>query len=358
VLGVAAPGSYAGAYGTLALSANGSYTYTLDNAADAVQSLGRTAVVKDSFGYTATDSIAGTPSLLDVSITGVNDAPIVAKPLADQDFTFNKPFSWQMPVDSFTDVDRGDALDYVASLADGSPLPEWLTFDPAAGTFSGWTPKQVAEIDVCVTASDKVAATGSTEGSLSVSDVFRFTVSHGNEGVGNDQDAAPAGHGYNQNDGPFTSPGNPGSRNTPFASDPGLTVAPAAMPTIAATTSAVSTATTIQDMALGTPVHYLDSEQLDAYLREFDEPVCSSNNVDMAARWQLVSRALAYDLANLGNDQARFQRLGADTGGFGHDIIGTLGSSHAFGMETTLAAGNSGTDLKGFKGLQEGLRHI
>lgn len=58
-----------------------------------------------------------------------------------------------------------------------------------------------------------MAVDGSTDGSLSVADVFRITVGNGNEGVGNGEDAAPAGHEENANDGPGTSPGNPGAQN-------------------------------------------------------------------------------------------------------------------------------------------------
>ena len=107
----------------------------------------------------------------------------------------------------------------------------------------------------------------------------------------------------------------------------------------------------------GRPIHYLDSEQLDAYLREFDHQP-SSYTIDYAARWREVSRALAYDLAALGDEQGRNHRLGADISNFGRDIAGTLGSTHAFGMDTTLASGNCGTDLKGFKGLNEGMKRM
>jgi hypothetical protein len=143
-------------------------------------------------------------------VAGANDAPILVKALADKDVTFNKAFSFALPADSFKDIDQGDKLTYTAALADGAALPSWLKFDAATGTFSGTSPKQVGKIDVRVTATDQ-AADGSTVGSLSASDVFSLAVSHGNEGLGNGADAPPAGHDENQNDGPGTSPGNPGS---------------------------------------------------------------------------------------------------------------------------------------------------
>lgn len=170
VLTVTNPGDYQGSYGTLSLAADGCYTYNLDNDSSGVQSLGRGQMITESFNYTVTDSIAEATSSLEILLQGTNDAPILTVPMADQQLTFNKPFSWQMQEGSFTDIDQGDTLTYTATLADGSGLPDWLTFDADTQTFSGWTPKQVGEIEVQVTAADQVAATGSTENSLSASD--------------------------------------------------------------------------------------------------------------------------------------------------------------------------------------------
>jgi VCBS repeat-containing protein len=216
LLTVADAGTRQGSYGQLALAADGSYSYTLDNpstgSGQAVQSLNRNAQVAEHFGYTATDGIAGASAVLDVFISGANDAPILAAPLADRDIVFNKAFSWQLPEGSFTDIDAGDTLTYGATQADGTALPDWLVFDAATRTFSGQAPKQAGSVDVMVTATD-AAAGGSTEGSLAASDVFRVSVSHGNEGMGNGEDAPPPGHHCNQNDGSGTSPGHPDSND-------------------------------------------------------------------------------------------------------------------------------------------------
>ena len=66
----------AGTYGTLILNADGSYTYTLNNANPAVQALARNQAVSDTFTYTITDA-DGDPSTttLTVTVTGTNDAP-------------------------------------------------------------------------------------------------------------------------------------------------------------------------------------------------------------------------------------------------------------------------------------------
>ncbi|WP_150113254.1 beta strand repeat-containing protein [Methylobacter tundripaludum] len=211
ILSVVDAGIFQGNYGQLTLNADGSYTYNVDNTSATIQSLGRTAQVSEHFDYTVTDGITSIASALDVYLQGTNDAPILVAPLVDQDFTFNKFFSWQMPSGSFADIDQGDTLDYSATLADSSPLPDWLTFDPITQTFSGMTPKTVGYLDIKLTATDRVAATGSTVDSLATSDIFRISISHGNEGVGNGLDAVPTGLATNFNDGTGTSTGNPGA---------------------------------------------------------------------------------------------------------------------------------------------------
>jgi trimeric autotransporter adhesin len=208
----AVAGSFDGKYGKLVLLEDGSYTYKLDAPGTAGQYLGRDANVVEHFTYTATDGIASGSATLDISVSGINHAPVLVKPLADQYVNFNKSFSFKLPAGSFVDPDLGDVLTYTATLADGSALPSWLKFDAATGTFSGTAPKDLLKIDVRVTATDKVALTGSTAGSMSASDVFKLAVTHGNAGLGNgSDDAPPPGQDTDHNDGPGTGPGNPGA---------------------------------------------------------------------------------------------------------------------------------------------------
>jgi parallel beta-helix repeat protein len=109
----------------------------------------------------ATDFVFATPTV-------VNHAPVVATPLADQTATETTPFSYVVPTGSFTDADN-DALTYTATLADGSALPAWLTFNAVTRTFSG-TPDANASgaFNVTVTAAD--GRTGQ------VSDTFTLAV--------------------------------------------------------------------------------------------------------------------------------------------------------------------------------------
>jgi VCBS repeat-containing protein len=127
----------------------------------------------------------------ELTVANVNDAPQVGSAIGDQEAVPNEAFAFALPEDAFRDIDAGDTLTYTATLADGSALPEWLAFDPTAGTFYG-TPAQNREYAIRITATDAAGA--------SVSQVFALDVAaaditlHGDAGAdtllggaGNDQ---------------------------------------------------------------------------------------------------------------------------------------------------------------------------
>jgi VCBS repeat-containing protein len=353
VLQVASPGTIDGSHGELALAQDGSYVYRLDAGAAAIQSMGREASLVEHFDYLATDGIAAVASTLDVTIAGSNDAPIVVKPLADRDVTFNKAFSFVLPANSFTDVDQGDTLTYSAKLADGSDLPSWLKFDATTGTFSGRSPKQVGSIDVRVTATDQVAASGSTEGSLSVSDVFRLSVSHGNEGVGNGPDAPPAGHDTNQNDGPGTGPGNPGSK---LDNKPGKDGSNGKLSTIELDVTVGSGANAAHASLSLTVPTLLAADVLGKYL-----PGSSGGNVEASqtfGRWLAVDLAVSEAAANQKPGFLLDVNAGVDAGALSKATAGYLGSTKAFGGDPLAAVTGAGNELKGFEGLGKGVQKI
>ncbi|MDE8653109.1 tandem-95 repeat protein [Novosphingobium album (ex Liu et al. 2023)] len=104
-----------------------------------------------------------------VTVKDVNEnaAPIVAQPIADQSSPEDGFWSFTLPAGTFSDP-NGDSLTLSATLANGSPLPSWLTFNPATRNFSGTPPLDFnGTIDLKVVASD---------GSLSTSDVFTLTI--------------------------------------------------------------------------------------------------------------------------------------------------------------------------------------
>jgi uncharacterized delta-60 repeat protein len=77
------------------------------------------------------------------------------------------PFSFTYPSSHFSDPD-GDPLSYGATLADGGTLPEWISFEPNAGIFSGTPPTEAQDISIRVSATDP--------GGLSASETFGLLV--------------------------------------------------------------------------------------------------------------------------------------------------------------------------------------
>jgi ELWxxDGT repeat protein len=106
------------------------------------------------------------------SLPAINQAPTVANPVTDQIAELVKPFTYTIPANAFSDPDAGNTLTYSATLADGSALPTWLTFDANTSTFSGTPPTgtKTGSLALRVTATDN--------GNLSVSDDFNVTVNN------------------------------------------------------------------------------------------------------------------------------------------------------------------------------------
>lgn len=102
-----------------------------------------------------------------IEVANVNDAPEVGVLLGNQSGRVGQPTRWQLPEGAFVDVDAGDVLTYSATLADGSALPGWLTFDAATGSFSG-TPATAGNYVLRVTATDLAGASASQSFTLVV----------------------------------------------------------------------------------------------------------------------------------------------------------------------------------------------
>jgi len=106
---------------------------------------------------------------LTFKVRAANDAPTIQGEIATQSVLQDEAFGLAVPAGLFSDPD-GDALTLTASLADGAPLPNWLTF--ANGQFAG-TPSQadVGQLNVRLTATDPAGAAASTVFALTVDDV-------------------------------------------------------------------------------------------------------------------------------------------------------------------------------------------
>jgi len=109
ILAVVNAGVLAGQYGQLTLTADGSYSYALDNSSLGVQSLAEGQAVTESFAYQATDGIVTTPSTLTVMITGTNDAPVTTVDIATMQEDVNVSETGNVLAND-TDVDQGAAL--------------------------------------------------------------------------------------------------------------------------------------------------------------------------------------------------------------------------------------------------------
>ena len=121
---------------------------------------------------TASDNTNSASDTFTLNVTAANDAPVVNIPIADQSSPEDAPWSFQVPANTFTDVEN-DALFYTAALTNGDPLPGTLTFDPVTRTFSGTPPQNFnGSIDIRVTA---------TDGTNSTSDTFTLNITAAND---------------------------------------------------------------------------------------------------------------------------------------------------------------------------------
>lgn len=162
----------AGAYGSLVQNANGTYSYTINEANAAVQALRlSTNTLSEVYTYTMRDTAGATSSAnLTITVHGANDAPVLAAQTANQNAVVGTAFSLALPAGTFTDVDTGDTLTYSATQTDGTALPAWLAFNAGTRTFSGTAAAaNVGTVAVRVTATDG--------GGLAANETFNIAVS-------------------------------------------------------------------------------------------------------------------------------------------------------------------------------------
>ncbi|MFK0087405.1 putative Ig domain-containing protein, partial [Pseudomonas sp. NPDC090755] len=156
--------------GSVSMFAGNPGAFFYSGNAPAIDSLAAGVKAVDVISFTVQDGHGGsTNGTFEVRLTGTNDAPIVASALLAQTATEDSPFSYSVPLATFADVDVGDSLVYSASLANGNPLPGWLSFDPTSRTFSG-TPgnADVGSLSLKVTATDGSGAKVSSSFTLAI----------------------------------------------------------------------------------------------------------------------------------------------------------------------------------------------
>ena len=92
-------------------------------------------VATRSLEVRATSGSVSDTVFVDVDITNVAEDLVVANALADQSGMMATSSDFTIPANAFVDPDGTD-IAYSASMADGSGLPSWLTFNPSNRTFS------------------------------------------------------------------------------------------------------------------------------------------------------------------------------------------------------------------------------
>jgi Ca2+-binding RTX toxin-like protein len=118
---------------------------------------------------TSSDGSASASDVFSISVSNTNDAPTLLNPIIDMRAAEEKEFSFEIPSNTFLDADVSDLLTFTATLADGSDLPAWLSFNAETKLFSGVP----TEGDVGSTLNIKIVASDASE---SVSDTFSLTV--------------------------------------------------------------------------------------------------------------------------------------------------------------------------------------
>lgn len=118
---------------------NGNYALLeTSSAVDAGTDISNLGLVNDDFNGTGRPT-GGAYDVGAYEWTPENAAPNVANAISSQQATAGQSFEFTFDENVFSDPD-GDSFTYRAELADGSDLPEWLTFDAESRMFTGIPP--------------------------------------------------------------------------------------------------------------------------------------------------------------------------------------------------------------------------
>lgn len=142
---------------------------TYDASRFAFLGVGESAIY--TIGFDSQPGTSVVPETLTLTINGLNDAPTVEHAIPDQRVREGCRFEYVIPACVFADLDANDTLSYRVMLANGDPLPSWLTFDPVTMTFSGTPPKgEECVLHIKVVASDEHNATAVDQFDLVIAD--------------------------------------------------------------------------------------------------------------------------------------------------------------------------------------------
>jgi hypothetical protein len=83
---------------------------------------------------------SGAPSLLLNADQRGEDRLFVYQGIGDLDLDVGQVLDFRVPGEAFAHTNKNAIVNLDAYLVDGSPLPEWLDFDPISGRFAGKLP--------------------------------------------------------------------------------------------------------------------------------------------------------------------------------------------------------------------------
>ena len=145
--------------------------------------------VRQTFSGTPTDQTTGALALtitatdmgglkasttLNVQVNPTYQAPTASGTLATQTISAGNAWSYALPATLFSEAVAGDTLTYKATLANGNPLPGWLTFDPLRQTFNGTpTDQTTGTLALTVTATDMGGLATSTALNVQVNPTYQ-----------------------------------------------------------------------------------------------------------------------------------------------------------------------------------------
>ncbi|MDO9197345.1 putative Ig domain-containing protein [Rhodoferax sp.] len=126
-------------------------------------------VATDILGQSVSDDFV-------IAVANTNDAPVLAATPVAQQAVETQAFIYVLPANTFADVDADDQLTLSATLASGTPLPSWLSFNPAVQTLSGTPPDTAAGIlNVVFKATDSTGAFATASLSMDIANIINGT---------------------------------------------------------------------------------------------------------------------------------------------------------------------------------------
>ncbi len=167
-----------GTYGVLTVTDNGDdtydYTYDLDEGTAVVDAVRTGATVQDVFTISVSDGVGADVTFdLSFDVSGVNDLPVLANPIASIPGAQAGDASYSHTLASSHYTDAEDAPAAFTWNLSGDALPSWLNFDSSTGAFSS---NAAVPSDGDATYNFSIAVTDADSGA-SQSDAFTFVVS-------------------------------------------------------------------------------------------------------------------------------------------------------------------------------------